>query len=77
MQTQRTELSNRIASRSNDMNRDLVLLARLDTSQQQVLGELNQLVRQIVEAGGSSSNQESMPTVVGAGVGRSRVSFGG
>lgn len=71
LQTQRTELSNRIASRTNEMNRDLVLLARLDTSQQQVLGELNQVLQQLLKSG-----DEPPPAVVGSSVnGRTRVSF--
>ena len=56
LQTQRTELNNRLASRMNDINRDLVLMARLETSQQQVISELNQLVSQIgTHATGSTS----------------------
>src|SRR5712672_2215206 len=47
LQTQRTEINNRLASRMNDVNRDLVMMARLETSQQQVISELNQLVGQI------------------------------
>jgi hypothetical protein len=47
LQTQRTEINNRLASRMNDINRDLVMMARLETSQQQVISELNQLVSQI------------------------------
>ena len=47
LQTQRTEINNRLAARINDVNRDLVMMARLETSQQQVLAELNQLVDQI------------------------------
>jgi hypothetical protein len=47
LQTQRTEIHNRLASRMNDINRDLVMMARLETAQQQVIGELNQLVSQI------------------------------
>ncbi len=74
LQTQRTELSNRIAARTNDMNRDLVLLARLDTSQQQVLSELNQLLQQILQS--AKPGEEPPPAVVGSSVnGRTRVSF--
>ena len=81
MQTQRTEISNRIASRLNEVNRDLVMLARLETSQQQILSEWNQLVEKI--AGGQpaapSANPGATPTViVGSSVsaaGRTRVSF--
>ena len=34
LQAQRTEVANRLASRLNDVNRDLVVMARLETSQQ-------------------------------------------
>jgi DNA-directed RNA polymerase subunit RPC12/RpoP len=76
LQAQRTEISNRIGSRLNDLNRDLVLLARLETSQQQILSEWKQLLQQLAgaEAG------RSAPTVLGSSVSRpgpSRVSFGG
>lgn len=47
LQTQRTEINNRLAARINDINRDLVLVARLETSHQQVLAELNQLIGQL------------------------------
>jgi hypothetical protein len=47
LQTQRTEINNRLASRMNDINRDLVMMARLETAQQQVISELNQLVSQL------------------------------
>jgi len=47
IQTQRTEVTGRIATRLNDVNRDLVLLARLETSQQKLLAEWNQLVEKI------------------------------
>jgi uncharacterized Zn finger protein (UPF0148 family) len=44
LQTQRSEINNRMASRINEINRDLVLMARLETAAQQVSGELNQLI---------------------------------
>jgi hypothetical protein len=47
LQTQRTEINNRLASRMNDINRDLVMMARLETAQQQVISELTQIVSQI------------------------------
>jgi len=66
MQTQRTEITSRIASRLNDVNRDLVMLARLGTSQQQVLTEWNQLVEKTFR------NQEAelseQPVVVGSSI---------
>lgn len=57
LQTQRTEINNRLAARINDVNRDLVMMARLETSQQQVTAELNQLVAQIgTQAASGSAN---------------------
>src|SRR5579862_5427130 len=47
IQTQRTEVTGRIAARLKDVNRDLVMLARLETSQQKLLAEWNQLVEKI------------------------------
>jgi len=47
LQTQRAEINNRLAARMNEINRDIVMVARLETSQQQVIGELTQLVGQI------------------------------
>jgi DNA-directed RNA polymerase subunit RPC12/RpoP len=44
IQMQRTEIHNRVASRLNELNRDLVLLARLDATQQKLVAEWNQLV---------------------------------
>ena len=44
IQAQRTEVTSRIAARLNDVNRDLVMLARLETSQQKLLSEWNQLL---------------------------------
>lgn len=59
IQTQRTEVTNRIAARLNDVNRDLVMLARLGTSQQQVLSEWMRLVEK---------TSPERPTVIGASV---------
>lgn len=47
LQTQRAEINNRMASRINEINRDLVMMARLETSHQQVIAELNQLIAQV------------------------------
>jgi hypothetical protein len=51
LQTQRTELNNRMASRINDINRDIVMTARLETAHQQIIAELTHLVGQISESG--------------------------
>lgn len=80
IQAQRTEITNRIASRLNEVNRDLVLLARLETSQQQILGESNQLVEKIGagQSAPAGDSDATTPVVVGSSVaaaGRTRVSF--
>lgn len=56
LQTQRTEINNRLASRLNEANRDLVMMARLETAQQQVIAELTQLVSQIGMLAASSTS---------------------
>ena len=79
IQAQRTEVTSRIAARLNDVNRDLVMLARLETSQQQALSEWNQLVERISAAPMADEVDASRPAVVGASVGkgaRTRISFG-
>ena len=80
LQAQRTEVANRIALRLNDVNRDLVLMARLETSQQQILKEWGQLAEKISEARlvPATEAEFSKPAVVGASVntvGRTQVSF--
>ena len=47
LQSQRTEINTRLASRANELTRDLVLLSRLETTQQQLLSEWNQLAGQL------------------------------
>ncbi|HUI07249.1 MAG TPA: hypothetical protein VL486_09615 [Verrucomicrobiae bacterium] len=80
LQTQRTEVANRIASRLNEVNRDLVLMARLETSQQQILKEWSQLAEKISAAkpGQATDAGYSKPAVLGSGVnvaGPTQVSF--
>jgi DNA-directed RNA polymerase subunit RPC12/RpoP len=82
LQAQRTEVANRIASRLNDVNRDLVLLARLETSQQQIVREWGQLADKVSEAKLASTTgvEFSKPVVVGSSVstgGHTQVSFRG
>jgi hypothetical protein len=82
LQAQRTEVANRMASRLNEVNRDLVLMARLETSQQQILREWSQLAEKTIEARPAppSSVDLSKPAVVGSSVntpGRTQVSFRG
>ena len=78
IQAQRTEITNRIASRLNEVNRDLVMLARLETSQQQIVGEWNQLTAAVAKPAKEQESKKA-PAVVGSSVtaGRSRVSFRG
>jgi len=70
LQTQRTEVANRIAARLNEVNRDLVLMARLETSQQQILKEWNQLAEKISSAKPVSAADTgfSKPAVLGSSV---------
>jgi DNA-directed RNA polymerase subunit RPC12/RpoP len=56
IQMQRTEIHNRVASRLNELNRDLVLLARLDATQQKLVGEWNQLLGSQKTATGSGAS---------------------
>ncbi len=78
IQAQRTEVTGRIAVRLNDVNRDLVIIARLETSQQQILGEWNQLVEKIAADRAVIESEAAQPAVIGTSVsraGRTRVSF--
>jgi uncharacterized Zn finger protein (UPF0148 family) len=78
IQAQRTEVTGRIAARLNDVNRDLVIIARLETSQQQILSEWNQLVEKISSGRAVIESDVAEPAVIGASVDRSartRVSF--
>ena len=80
LQAQRTEVANRIAARLNDVNRDLVVLARLETSQQQILREWSQLAEKISDAklAPTTEVEFSKPAVVGSSVtpgGHTQVSF--
>jgi uncharacterized Zn finger protein (UPF0148 family) len=78
IQAQRTEVTGRIATRLNDVNRDLVIIARLETSQQQILSEWNQLVEKLFSDRAVIESEAAQPAVIGASVsraGRTRVSF--
>jgi len=44
MQAQRTEISNRVTARLNEVTRDLVALSRLEAAQQQLVAEWAQVV---------------------------------
>jgi hypothetical protein len=67
LQTQRTEVNNRLASRINEVNRDLVLLARLETSHQQILVEFYQVLSEM----SAGTDAAAGPAT------RTRVNFGG
>jgi hypothetical protein len=78
IQAQRTEVTGRIASRLNDVNRDLVIIARLETSQQQILSEWNRLVEKVAAGRLPVPDDLAQPAIIGASVtggGRTRVSF--
>ncbi len=60
LQTQRAELNNRMASRINDINRDIVMTARLETAHQQIVAELTQLVVQIDAAAPSGRTRVNL-----------------
>jgi DNA-directed RNA polymerase subunit RPC12/RpoP len=62
LQTQRAEINNRMASRINEINRDLVMTARLETAHQQVIAELNELIAHV--AGSASTNSPAGRTRV-------------
>jgi len=47
LQTQRTEISNNIAVRLNDINRQMVMLARLENAHQQVMQEWNRVLAEL------------------------------
>jgi predicted RNA-binding Zn-ribbon protein involved in translation (DUF1610 family) len=72
LQTQRTEINNRIAARLNELNRDLVLLARVETSQQQILSEWQQVIGKL----STVLTSDQTPAVIGSSVGgHTRVQF--
>jgi len=78
IQAQRSEVTNRRATRLNEVNRDLVMIARLETSQQQILKEWIQLVEKLSPARPAVDPASSKPTVIGASVSdidRTRVPF--
>jgi len=53
LQTQRTEISTNIVARLNDINRQMVLLARLESAHQQVIQEWNRLLAESRSNAGS------------------------
>ena len=51
LQTQRTEISTNVAARLNEINRQMVMLARQETAHHQLLTEWNQIVGQLKGSG--------------------------
>ena len=51
LQTQRTEISTNVAARLNEINRQMVMLARQETAHHQLLTEWNQILGQIKGSG--------------------------
>jgi hypothetical protein len=75
IQTQWTEVNNRLTSRINDINRDFVVVTRLESTQRKVVAELEQVLAQIHESSkkhGATAPAASSAPVAG---GRTRVSF--
>src|ERR1051326_2526380 len=68
IQAQRTEVTNRMATRLNEVNRDLVMIARLETSQQQILKEWIQLVEKLTPSRPTVDPAATKPAVIGASV---------
>jgi hypothetical protein len=60
-QTQWAEVTNRIATHINEVNRELIALSRLETSHKQILKEWNQLVGEIAAASRNVA-QQPLPT---------------
>lgn len=60
-QTQWTEVTNRIASRINEVNRDLVVMARLEAAHKEILKEWNKLVGEIAAASQSAVTTPPSP----------------
>jgi uncharacterized Zn finger protein (UPF0148 family) len=69
IQAQRGEITGRIAARLNEVNRDLVMLARLETSQQQTLSEWHQLMEKVSATSHADDVDAAKPVVVGTSVG--------
>lgn len=68
IQAQRTEVTGRIAARLNDVNRDLVMLARLETSQQKLLSEWGHLLEKVSAAPPADVSDPAQPTVIGTSI---------
>jgi hypothetical protein len=56
LQTQRTEIATNVAARLNEINRQMVMLSRLEASHQQVMAEWNQLLGQVRGGGRTQAN---------------------
>ena len=60
-QTQWTEVTNRIASRINEVNRDLVVMARLEAAHKEILKEWNKMVGEIAATSQSAVTTPPAP----------------
>ena len=69
IQAQCAELTNRISSRLNEVNHDLVIVTRLNATQQQILSEWNQLVGKMPRPSSVSPTASpfAKPAAVGSG----------
>jgi ribosomal protein S27E len=66
LQTQRTEIATNVAARLNEINRQMVMLARQETAHHQVASEVQQLIQQL----------KGLPPKPGpAGTGKSQVNL--
>ncbi|MBM3860223.1 MAG: hypothetical protein FJ395_11305 [Verrucomicrobia bacterium] len=59
LQTQRTEISTNIVARLNDINRQMVLLARLENTHQQVMQEWNRVLADLRPGTGAAGNSQA------------------
>jgi len=69
LQTQRTEIATNVAARLNEINRQMVMLARQETSHHQVLQEWNQILAKIKATVPKPGSTEPSPA------GKSQVNF--
>jgi len=59
LQTQRTEISANIAARLNDINRQMVLLARLEGAHQQVMQDWNRMLAEMRPPAGAAGQTQA------------------
>jgi predicted RNA-binding Zn-ribbon protein involved in translation (DUF1610 family) len=59
LHTQRTETSTNIIARLNDINRQMVMLARLENAHQQVMQEWNKVLAELRPANAATGNTQT------------------